>query len=230
MKRRIESLIKRNNFSTYQSYYNAIDKNDKLYSEFINYLTINVSEFYRNPEQWTVLKDEIISKLFKNKKELKIWSAACSTGEEPYSLVMTLSNFLSLNKIQILATDIDEEAINKAKVGIYTEKSIENVPKEFKNKFFTKVANSYKIKDEIKRCVSFKKHNLLNDNYPKNCDLIVCRNVMIYFTEEAKENIYRRFNNALNKDGILFVGSTEQIILPHRYNFKVCRTFFYKKI
>ncbi|WIF94712.1 CheR family methyltransferase [Caminicella sporogenes] len=230
MKRRIESLIKRNNYNSYEEYYNAICKDKKLYDEFINYLTINVSEFYRNPEQWKVLKDEIIPYLMKDKKKLKIWSAACSTGEEPYSLVMVLSNFFPLREIEIIATDIDKEALNKARVGLYSEKSIENIPSEFKRRYFEPVGNSYKISSEIKNCVKFKQHNLLEDKYPDKCDLIVCRNVMIYFTEEAKEFIYKNFNKALNQNGILFVGSTEQIILPHRYNFKPLRTFFYQKI
>ncbi len=229
MKRRIESLIKRNNFNTYDAYYNALNSDKKLFDEFINYLTINVSEFYRNLEQWKALKDEIIPKILKNNKRIKVWSAACSTGEEPYSLVMALSNFLNLRDIEVIATDIDQEAINKAYVGVYSAKSIANVPQEFKIKYFSSIANSFKIKDEIKNCVKFKKHNLLTDSYPGNCDLIVCRNVMIYFTEEAKEVMYKKFNDALSANGILFVGSTEQIILPHRYNFKASRTFFYEK-
>lgn len=231
MKRRIESLVKRNNFNSYDDYYNAINKDKALYNEFINYLTINVSEFFRNPEQWKVLNSEIIPNLLKNNgnKKLKIWSAACSTGEEPYSLVMTLSDFFNLRDIEVVATDIDKEAINKANVGLYSSKSIENTPEKFKNKYFIKTGNSYKISEEIKKCVKFNNHDLLKDSYPNNCDLIICRNVLIYFTEEAKEKIYKGFNDALKNNGVLFVGSTEQIILPHRYNFKAIKTFFYGK-
>lgn len=230
MKRRIESLIKRNNFNTYDEYYNALNRDKQLFDEFINYLTINVSEFFRNPAQWVVLEKEIIPELLKTKKKLKIWSAACSTGEEPYSMAMTLTRFFPLSTIEVLATDIDKEAINKAKLGLYSQKSIANVPKDFKEKYFSIVGNSYKIDDDIKRCIKFKHHNLLNDAYPDSCDLIICRNVMIYFTEEAKEIMYRKFNKALSPQGVLFVGSTEQIILPHRYNFKATKTFFYKNI
>jgi len=232
MKRRIESLIKRNNYDSYDDYYNAIVKDNTLFNEFINYLTINVSEFYRNPAQWQVLKEEIIPYLLKsyNNRKLKVWSAACSTGEEPYSLVMALSDFFDLKNIEILATDIDKEVLNKASIGVYSEKSIENVPDKFKAKYFIKTGTAYKISDEIKKCVKFKSHDLLKDVYPNDCNLIICRNVLIYFTEEAKEKIYKNFNNSLKSDGVLFVGSTEQIILPHRYNFKAIKTFFYKKI
>ncbi|MBF8984492.1 protein-glutamate O-methyltransferase CheR [Lutibacter sp. B2] len=230
MKRRIDSLIKRNGFTGYKDYYNVINKDKELFNEFINYLTINVSEFYRNFNQWDLLKKEIIPSLLDKNKNLTIWSAACSTGEEPYSLAMCLSEFLPLSSIKILATDIDKEVIAKAKIGIYSDKSIKNIPKPLLNKYFTKIGEDYKISDEIKKCITFKQHNLLNDIYPSKCDLIVCRNVMIYFTEESKNMMYEKFGNSLNKEGILFVGSTEQIILPARYNFSSLKTFFYQKV
>ncbi len=230
MKRRIESLIKKNGIQNFNDYVKALKTDKKIYDEFINYLTINVSEFYRNPGQWKVLEDEIIPLLAAKNKHLKIWSAACSTGEEPYSLVMLLSKFMPLSSIKIHATDIDKEILAKAKMGIYNPKSLEGVPKDKVSKFFTKEGNFYRINDEVKRCVNFSQHNLLKDAYPSNCDMIVCRNVLIYFTEEAKEMIYKNFNNSLKKEGVLFVGSTEQIIMPNRYNFQPIKTFFYQKI
>ncbi|HOQ16182.1 MAG: protein-glutamate O-methyltransferase CheR [Epulopiscium sp.] len=230
MKRRIDALIKKNNYNDYHSYVLALKDNKELYNEFINYLTINVSQFFRNPSQWEVLEKEIIPYLLKSSSDLKIWSAACSTGDEPYSLVMLLSKFIPLSKIKILATDIDKEALEKAKMGLYNDKSIEGMPKEFFNKFFKPVGEFFQISEEVKKCVTFEHHNLLSDRYPQNCDLIVCRNVLIYFTEEAKNNIYKNFNKSLKMDAILFVGSTEQIIMSHRYGFTPVKSFFYKKI
>ncbi|WP_416197959.1 MAG: Chemotaxis protein methyltransferase [Sporanaerobacter sp.] len=230
MKRRITSLLKRHNFNDFDDYFQGLKSDKMLLNEFVNYLTINVSEFYRNPSQWEILEKEILPDLIKKKnKNIKIWSSACSTGEEPYSLVMLLTKFFDLKDIRILASDIDIEAINKAKLGIYNSKSLDNLPKEFKNKYFEPIESSYKIKDEIKKCVEFKKIDLLKDVFPSNLDLIICRNVMIYFTEEAKELLYKKFYDSLSNDGILFVGSTEQIILPDRYKFKPVKTFFYKK-
>lgn len=231
MKRRISSLLNRNNFNDFDDYYFGLKKDHDLLEQFVNYLTINVSEFYRNLSQWEVLEKEIMPFLMEeNKRELKIWSSACSTGEEPYSLVMLMTNFFPLNRINVLATDIDDGAIEKAKIGLYSEKSLENLPKKFINDYFTKIEKSYKISDDIKSRVEFKKLDLLKDRFPSNVDLITCRNVMIYFTDEAKDLLYNKFNNSLRKDGILFVGSTEQIIMPERYNFKSERTFFYKNI
>lgn len=231
MKRRIDSLIKKNNYDKYPDYVNALKIDKVLFEEFVNYLTINVSEFYRNPEQWNILEAEIFPYLFKTfGKKIKIWSAACSTGDEPYSLAMLLSKYMPLSQLEIVATDIDKQVLNKAQVGLYNEKSLAALPKEFKTKYFTQVgATSYQISDEIKSSIRFKQHNLLKDPYPDYCDLIVCRNVLIYFTEEAKTEIYKKFNKSLKKEAILFVGSTEQIIQPQQFNYSAFKSFFYKK-
>ena len=230
MKRRIDSLIKKNGYELYADYVKALKANEVLFNEFINYLTINVSEFYRNPEQWEVLHKEIFPMLLKKSRKLKIWSAACSTGDEPYTLVMVLNNYLPLDEIKIIASDIDKEALRKAKAGIYTEKSLEKLPKAYLDKYFIKSKDLYTVKDEIKNRVEFMQHNMLKEPYPTGCDLIVCRNVLIYFTEEAKSQIYVQFNKSLRSEGILFVGSTEQIIMASKYHFSPLKTFFYEKI
>jgi chemotaxis protein methyltransferase CheR len=229
MRRRIDSLIKRNNYDDYDNYYKALTQDSKLYNEFVNYLTINVSEFYRNPNQWEILEKEIIPEILKHNKKPKIWSAACSTGEEPYSLAMMMTRFMDLSNIKIIATDIDTGAIDKAKKGVYVPKSLINLPKDFVNNYFEKDGENLRISDKIKRCIDFKQHNLLKDKYMDGCDLIICRNVMIYFTEEAKSEMYAKFRDSLVAYGVLFVGSTEQIILPQRYKLEPAKTFFYKK-
>lgn len=230
MKRRIDTLISRNKYDGYDAYVKAIRDDKRLFEEFVNYLTINVSEFYRNPQLWEVLEKDIFPDLIKNfGNGIKIWSAACSTGDEPYSLVMLLSKFLPLGKIKIIATDIDKQVLEKARMGIYSANSLSGLPKEFKDKYFTQVGNSYKISDEIKKCVEFKSHNLLKDEYPANCHLIVCRNVVIYFTEEAKNEIYHKFYDSLVPGGVLFVGSTEQIINYREIGYTSKKLFFYEK-
>lgn len=229
MKRRINSLIRKNNYDAYEDYIKAIKSNSELFNEFINYLTINVSEFYRNPEQWEVLQKDILPELLGKNRHLKIWSAACSTGDEPYTIVMILNKFLPLENIRILATDIDRQALEKAKIGLYSTKSVEKLPPDLLKRYFTIEGNMYKIKDEVKKCVEFRHHDLLKDEYPRGYDLIVCRNVLIYFTEEAKDYVYRNINAALKVGGILFVGSTEQILMANKYNFYPIKTFFYVK-
>lgn len=230
MKRRIDTLIAKHRVNGYENYVQVLKTDKARFEEFVNYLTINVSEFYRNPEQWVFLDQEIIPDLVsKFGKNLKIWSAACSTGDEPYSLVMAFSKHIPLNQIKIYATDLDKQVIEKAKMGLYTEKSIAAVPADLKKKYFTKVGPSYQISEEIKSRVEFKEHNLLKDAYPSNYHLIVCRNVLIYFTEEAKDEIFRKFQQALTRGGMLFIGSTEQIMNYKEVGFERKNSFYYEK-
>lgn len=230
MKRRIDTLIAKHKIVGYEKYVQALKNEKEKFEEFVNYITINVSEFYRNPDQWEILENEVFPELIQRfGKNLKIWSAACSTGDEPYSLVMALSRHLPLNQIKIFATDLDKQVIAKAKVGLYSDKSLVGVPEDLKRKYFTQVGPSYKISDEIKARVEFKEHNLLKDTYPTDCHLIVCRNVLIYFTEEAKDEVFRKYFKSLAKDGVLFIGSTEQIMNYKEIGYERKSSFFYQK-
>lgn len=231
MKRRIDTLISRNKISGYEDFVKALKADKELFEEFVSYLTINVSEFYRNPEQWELMDKQFIPELIKKfGKNLKIWSAACSTGDEPYSLVMALSRHIPLNQIKIIATDIDKQIIAQAKVGIYNEKSLAGVPKDLRDKYFTKIGNSYQISNEIKSRVEFKQHNLIKDPFFDKCDFIVCRNVLIYFTEEAKDDVFRKFCASLKTGGFLFIGSTEQIMNHKDMGYERKNSFYYEKV
>jgi chemotaxis protein methyltransferase CheR len=135
-----------------------------------------------------------------------------------------------INKISIDATDIDKQILQKAQVGIYDKKSIQNLPVEFQKKYFKQLSDrSFQISEEVKKQVNFRQHNLLKDKYETGYDMIVCRNVMIYFTEEAKDEIYKKFYASLKKDGVLFVGSTEQMLRADSIGFRSEHSFFYIK-
>lgn len=229
MKRRIDALILRNKCNSYADYVMLIKRDSAKFEQFVNYLTINVSEFWRNPEQWNILEKDVLPQLLK-KPAFKVWSAACSTGDEPYSLAMLFSKYLPINRINITATDIDKQVLAQANLGIYNEKSLKGLPLDLRTRNMVKINDStFQVSNEIKKCVTFKEHNLLKDPYLIGCDLILCRNVLIYFTEEAKADIYTKFNRALNPGGILFIGSTEQILYPERFGFKSISSFFYRK-
>lgn len=232
MKRRINNFISRCNCHGYVDFFDKIRKEQDVLKTFITYLTINVSEFYRNPMQWQTLEKDVIPQLINNfGRRLRIWSAACSTGDEPYTLAMVFSDFVPLGQIEIIATDLDKEVLAKAKNGLYSEKSLRGLPAKYREKYFEKQdADTYRVSDSLRRCISFKEQNLLKDAYPRDLNLIVCRNVCIYFTEQAKDGIYAHFSDSLKKNGILFVGSTEQIIDPERYGFESIKSFFYKKL
>ena len=231
MKRRIDNFVIKYKIKSYAEFIELLKKDTEAYDKFVAYLTINVSEFYRNPVQWQTLESSIIPELLnKYGNRLKIWSAACSTGDEPYSLAMVFGEFLPLDHIEILATDLDNDVLEKAKKGYYPEKSINGLPKKSQDKYIERDDTGVvKVSDKLKSCITFKQHNLLRDPYPKGIHIVVCRNVMIYFTDEAKDEIYRKFANSLAPKGILFVGSTEQIIGADKYGFTGLQSFFYEK-
>lgn len=232
MKRRIESLIVRKGFDGFESFFKGMKQDKTLLHTFVSYLTINVSQFYRNPQQWINFEKEMVPYLRRQYGDrLTIWSAACSTGDEPYTIAMILSEYIPVDKIRIIASDIDEDVLAFAKEGVYPAKSLAELPEKFLNKYFTKVdATHYAVNKQIKDCVEFKKHNLLKDKYFTNINMIVCRNVVIYFTDEAKDEVYRSFHNALTEKGILFIGSTEQILRAKELGFQTMKTFFYEKV
>ncbi|VEF48644.1 chemotaxis protein methyltransferase [Bacillus freudenreichii] len=230
MKRRLEALKNRKGFRTFDDFYKAMTQDEMLYEEFLNHMTINVTEFFRNPSRWEVLEKKIIPELLKNKQRIKCWSAACSTGEEPYSMAMLLSSFMDWKDIRVLATDINQKVINQAKSGEYKETTLKNLSPLYRDKFFTDMGGHYLISDKLRKSVQFKQQNLLSDPFEQGFDLIFCRNVLIYFTDEAKDLLFQKFSKALNKGGYLFVGGSEQIFQPQRYQLKEADTFFYKKM
>lgn len=230
MKRRLTTLRMKNGYTTFASFFDAMMKNKALFHEFLDRMTINVSEFWRNANRWEILEQKFIPEMIRGSKRIKCWSAACSTGEEPYSLAMILANSGVLATSQIIASDLDDGALERAKQAIYIERSLRDVPKPYVQKYFTQDQQSFKVTEELKRTIEFKKQNLLSDPFDSDYDLIICRNVMIYFTEEAKHLLYHKFAKALKPGGILFVGSTEQIFTPGQYGLESAETFFYRKM
>lgn len=231
MKRRIDNLISKCGIEGYDKYVTCLRTDRKMFEEFVNHITINVSEFYRDMEQWKVMEEKAIPELIQRfGRNLKVWSAACSTGDEPYSLVMAMSRHLPLSNIRVYATDVDKQIIETAKEGIYPEKSIAAVPPDLKRRYFRQIGTEYKISDEIKARVEFREQNLLKDAYPTGCHLIVCRNVMIYFTEEVKDQMYRKFYQSLMTGGLLFIGASEQIINHKEIGYFRKNAFFYQRM
>lgn len=232
MKRRITTLSQKYGFADYESFYQELKRNPERRKQFLNYLTINVSEYYRNPAQWQILEEKVLPELIaRSSGTLKIWSAACSTGDEPYTIMMLMREKFPKVSVKLLATDLDDEVLAYAKQGIYTQKSLVNLPKEYIRKYFQEIKpGQYQITKDIMNAVEFRQHNLLSDSYDKNYDLIVCRNVLIYFTDEAKLQVFKDFQKSLKNDGYLFIGSTEQILQARAIHFEPQYSFFYKKV
>ncbi len=230
MKRRIGNLVTRANMDSYVAYFDDVAKNKDTFAEFIEYLTINVSEFFRTPEKFSKLETDVIPDLLKRSPKLNIWSAGCSIGAEPYSLAIIMKELTPNVRHRILASDLDIEIIAKAKRGVYLDNELKSMADARKKKYFDIVeGNKYAVKQEIKSCIEFKRHNLLKDKFETGFDLILCRNVVIYFTEEAKEQLYTNFFAALKPGGILFVGATEAILNFRKMGYTSFQPFFYQK-
>jgi chemotaxis protein methyltransferase CheR len=230
MQRRITNLMTRHNVTKYMEFFQLIDKDEALYRYFIDYLTINVTEFFRTPEKFVELEQKVIPDLMQQSQRLKIWSAGCSTGAEPYSFSIMMSDVTPRVKHQILASDLDMKMLAKAKEGVYQNNELKNVSPARLAKYFKKMdTDHHGVIPEVKEGITFQHHNLLLDKYDSGFDLISCRNVVIYFTEEAKDKLYRRFLAALRPGGVLFVGGTEAILNFRDIGFQHYIPFFYRK-
>ncbi|GGE38772.1 chemotaxis protein methyltransferase [Pullulanibacillus camelliae] len=231
MRRRLSSLKSKHGAASFVEYHEQLKHSPKLLEECLDKITINVTEFFRNKQRWDVLEQTILPSLISGKKDkFKVWSSACSTGEEPYSLSILLSKHLSDVDYDILATDIDQKVLDLAKRGVYPDRALKEVSDAERKAFFIERAGSWAVNDRVKQSVRFRSLNLLADRFERNFDLILCRNVVIYFTDAAKHELYGKLANALNEGGVLFVGSTEQIFNPKQYGLEPIETFFYKKI
>jgi chemotaxis protein methyltransferase CheR len=227
MERRITALRDKHKYSDFRSFLSALARDETLMHEFLDRMTINVSEFFRNPERWDALTP-FLHELSRERRILRAWSAACSTGEEPYTLAMLMEERVK-TPYRILATDIDRKVISEAEKGVYRDHQIKCVPGEYLQRYFTQDSGMWVIREDVKRHVTFQIHNLLADAYPDSMDLIICRNVLIYFTDEAKRHVVSSFAKTLSPGGILFVGSTEQFMRSEEYGLINVGPFLYRR-
>ena len=228
MERRINSFIRTVGATDYAGMIKLCEENPEVYRRFVEHLTINVSEFFRNPNHWEVLRQQIIPELLRERTPIKMWSAGCSTGEEPYSLALMMQEYFPGQAAKIWATDLDQVALKKAQAGVYSPKAVQGIPPHLIKKYFRE-ENGFQISEQLKQMVRFERHDMLEDPFSGDFDLILCRNVVIYFTDEAKDKLYRKFARALRNNGVLFIGSTEQIFQARELNLKSIATFFYRK-
>lgn len=200
------------NFSQYCHY---ISNEHSEIKQFINALTTNLTAFFREAHHFDYLETTLVPLWQKKRvKRLRIWSSACSTGEEPYSIAMTLAQSFGIGEwdLKILATDLDTNVIEKAERAIYPRESIDNVPQKYKEKYLSHQAEMVRVKDTIQQLVYFKQLNLL-ETWPMQgpFDAIFCRNVLIYFDAETKKKIIAKFRQLLSNDGYLFIGHSETL-------------------
>lgn len=230
MRRRLDSFVAHNSIGTMTDFCGALEREKPLLASLRNYLTINVSEFFRDKNSYDYLQQVIFPQLLKTRPKLNIWSAGCSYGQEPYSLSMLLTTYAAHGPHRILATDIDTEALAKAKEGgPYPAEAVKNVPNHLLLKYCTLQNGSYFVNPSVRNTIEFKQLNLLNGNFEEGFDLIVCRNVSIYFTESAKSELNRKFFRSLRNGGVLFIGGTEVILDVSQIGFSSLTPSFYLK-
>jgi chemotaxis protein methyltransferase CheR len=217
--RRIYLKVRSKGFSNLGLYFRALSRNMEELEELFQYLTINVTEFFRNPSAYQYLQEKIIPVLLNGHDgngAINIWSAGCSSGEEPYSLaIMMLKAGREVPTdvpFRVLATDVDKSVLAKGKEGFYTEEALKNIDEEDVHAYFDPDKKGYRVKDSIKRRVTFKVANILTDRPGGRQDLIVCRNLLIYFSRDNQEKIIANFSREMKPGGYLMLGKAETLI------------------
>lgn len=192
----------------------------------LDVLSVNETSFFRNGPQFELFSSLVLPELERRKKRdllprLRIWSAGCSTGEEPYSIAISLLDALTNAPgwdLRVLASDLSLKALEVAHRGVYAAaKTEETVPPALRERHFDRTADGYRVKDAVRRFVVFDYHNLKNDNGLTGLDILFCRNVMIYFDEAEQRRVVDRFYRMLNPGGYLFLGHAESL---HGWNTK----------
>ncbi len=208
------------NPSQYYSFLRFDPAGQEELEEFLSYMTINETYFFRNTAHFAALRNHVLAKNIKENKDgiLKIWSAGCSTGEEPYSIAMTILDLTQNRKdlkIEILGTDVDKEALAKAEQGIYRKRALRVTKKKYKDAYFIKNNGSFEIDGSLRDIARFEYFNLMETSYPKpsqgNWDIIFCRNVIIYFNKESVRHVVNSFHRVLADSGHLFMGHSETL-------------------
>ncbi|MGQ9780255.1 MAG: CheR family methyltransferase [Bacillota bacterium] len=230
MDRRIHSLMKFWGIESYDEYLRVLRTDAGRFEEFKKKLTINVSEFYRNPERFAELAGVVLPELFRTGRRLRVWSAGCANGAEPYTVAIIIRESGYRPGAYILGTDVDRASLRRAEAGLYTPNEVRYVPPDLLAKYFRPAGPGYELAEEIKKAVEFRQADLLADEPGEDWDLILCRNVVIYFTEAAKEDVYGRLCRALRPGGYLMVGGTEPLLNYKDYGLENPLSTFYRKI
>jgi len=214
---RLKEKLRERGIDSVRTYYSKITGDREEMKSFLDSITTNLTRFFRNQPQFDAFEHYVIPELMKIKKvtgsnTIKIWSAGCSTGEEPYTISMMLSKILTPPwRFEILASDISLKCLMTAKEGFYAGNRIEGIPDEYLHRYFDKIEDGYKVNEEVRSKIRFDYHNLKNDSGQRGFDVVFCRNVIIYFDEAAQTAVINRFWDAMASKSFLFIGHSESL-------------------
>ena len=218
--RRATKQMKTLNIDTFVNYQDYLEVHPDEFKNLFNTILINVTAFFRDTSAWEYLAKEVIPNIIKNKQadqQIRFWSAGCASGQEAYTLAIVVAEILGIEefrkRIKIYATDVDEEALVQARQASYSARNINEVPLELRDKYFDLVNKNYVFRQDLRRCVIFGRHDLLQDAPISRLDLLICRNTLMYFNSETQGKIINRFHFALNDHGYLFLGKAEMLVM-----------------
>ncbi len=232
VRRRIAIRIRANHCFTVREYCELLSSQEKEVEHLLKVLTIHVSQFFRNFSVFEKLRLEVFPYLFSAARQeglshLRFWSVGCAGGEEPYTLAMILDDLFQSEMahipVQIDATDVDSTILESARVGLYSQERMQELPFHYRQKYFTEENGLFLLSPKIRNMVNFSNADMFHDETYQQSDLILCRNVMIYFAREQQEKVFRNIARVLNRWGFLMLGKSETILGESRGYFKtVC--------
>jgi chemotaxis protein methyltransferase CheR len=214
---RLKERLRDHSKDSVRTYYDQLSKDQGELKGFLDSITTNLTRFFRNQAQFDALEKFVVPELLNIKRSsgdntIRIWSAGCSTGEEPYTIAMLMSEILHPPmKFDIVASDISLKCLMTAKEGFYQESRIVGIPDAYLKKYFDKVEGGYKVHADLMSKIRFDYHNLNNDSGLKNQDVVFCRNVIIYFDDAAQNAVINRFWNCMAAKSFLFIGHSESL-------------------
>ncbi len=223
LRRRIGRRMQSVDIESHEDYMDYLEVHPDEFVELFNTILINVTGFFRDDSAWDYLAAEIIPEILSNKEiggPIRVWCAGVASGEEAYTVAILLAEQLGIEgfkqNVKIYATDLDEDALSRARLASYTSKDVENVPEKFLKKYFETSGNSYIFNKELRRSIIFGRHDLIKDAPISRIDLLICRNLLMYFNSETQAKVLERLHFALNDLGYLFLGKVEMLFTHTR--------------
>lgn len=221
LRRRLAVRMRARGVHNYGDYGALLESDREEYARLLDTITINVSKFYRNPDVWEAVRTIVLPDVFRGTGPVRMWSAGTATGEEPYTLAMLVRDYVEehgtrgdLDRIDIEATDIDERALERARAASYPALALVETPDSARDRWFEPGGPPFHLKNEIRRMVRFTHGDLIRDPARSDLDLVICRNVFIYFEREVQEILLSRFTDALRSGGWLVLGKVETLLGP----------------
>ena len=229
MERRIRSFAERKGSPALAAYLTALASDHGALDEFLDRMTINVSQLWRNPDQWARLEQAVLPELARA-GSIRAWSAGCSYGAEAYTLAAVCKTVAPGSRIEIRGTDIDPRMIARAREGRFTADDARTAPRAGLERWFDQDGDGWRAKAELRLLARFETGDLLRDPVPaRSFDLILCRNVVIYFTEPVRDRLHELMANALRPGGYLMIGSSERVSAPAALGLTSTHPFIYRK-